>query len=272
MLRFYTLLFLLIAPLLAQDRPKPVADPHLRHWKHYCGTGIIEDISRSKAVKLTPENTPKPWAHLIPEGHDVYNLIPYIQTSLTKHTFKESEYILYDISSGHILVKSTPQVIQLVKQLVAKQLSKAPASISVQGTLISVKRPDDPFLEWDKEQVQAHDPKVLATFSALTRSGEKHISTYGDPDNPSNEFEVEPVISEDHRIIDLRLALFINAQKEQEGFQFNTGLTLRNGQTFVHPYGFSITPGRVTLLSIKASSVSPEGAKMPDLPDPHPNH
>ena len=160
-------------PFLQDDPFLSVDKDGLVQKKHRFGKDFIDDISRSGAVKLTAVNTPESIKHLVPEGHEVYDLKPFFSKHVKPHTFKDKEYILYDLTTGHLITSTIPEVTSFLEDYTRDKLRAKPKIIVTRLIFTSVKRPKDPFMIWTQKEISEHDPKLIVSAYFTTRSGEK---------------------------------------------------------------------------------------------------
>lgn len=246
-------------PFLQDDPFLNVDKDGLVQWKHRFGKDLIDDISRSGAVNLTTENTPEAIRHLVPKGHEVYDLKPFFSKQVHPHVFQGREYIIYDLTTGHLLASTIPEVTTYLVEYTRHRRQTTPNVISTQVIFTSVKRPKDPFMVWTQAEIDRHDPKLIASASLTSRSGERSHTDLRTKDKTSGQVELEATLGEEHRYLDYRLVVTLQTDNKDLSIDFNTGITLFNGEPLIQPFGISTDPERIIIMSILAKTITPEG-------------
>lgn len=211
---------------------------------------------QEKLPKLSAEDVKSNYQSVIPAAHDAYVLMTGGEGKL----LPTGQWILFDSTKKEIVGFLAPSIASLVQQVaIGSEGDLEPVQVSIRAVIVSVKRPADPFLVWTDELINSHEPREVAAFSVIARSGEDADCVVDVPSKGKHRLGMSGVISDARKHIDARIDLSLLPTETYGGLKLSTGMTLRCGESLIHPIGISTDSNRQYVLKMVADVVDGAG-------------
>lgn len=228
-------------------------------YKHQCEPdegdtdpfAAAESNHSHKQKTVSKKNLPR----CLPPRADYYDLSEFLRNQGI--TLQKSEWVLYSTGltgDNHIHFCTSATTAATLEQLILVLQDDYPRSIHQITTLVSIENQGINNTAWTIENLRKESPRIHARYGLHGRSGEA-IDIKLTPTNSASQtiYKLEPVISENSKLIDCRYTLASNNTAPSTKIHQHTDFTAVTQQPFILDCGTHGKDQRNFLLVINSN-------------------